>query len=290
MALPRVLPALITPFDLAGEVDFPAHRHNLSTLWEHGIRGFLIAGSTGEGPYLETGERHALVKEARKRLGRRAYLTCGISAETERQAMAMIKEAADAKADSVLVVTPTTLTRNRMSYVEAFYRDIADASPLPVLLYSVPGVTAFELPEDSIALLAEHPRIIGIKDSGGHPVRMQRMIASAPDDFVVFTGATQAITLAVAAGAHGAITASTNYIPEKIIETVTSARRSAAKARPLQQKISRISAAVEGHGIPGVKAAAQAAGLQAGHPRLPLAALPGPESDELTALVAYLSA
>ena len=285
MTLPRVLPALITPFDEAGEIDLVAHRHNLTTLWERGIKGFLIAGSTGEGPYLETGERHSLIKEGRKRLGRKAYLSCGISAETERQAMAMIKEAADAKADSALVITPTTLTRNRMSYVEAFYRDVADQSPIPVLLYSVPGVTAFELPEDSIARLAEHPGIVGIKDSGGHPVRMQRIIASVPDDFMVFTGATQAITLAVAAGAHGAITASTNYIPEKILETVTSARRSALKARPLQQEISRISAAVEAHGIPGVKAAAGAAGLQPGYPRLPLSSLPEPESGRLRALV-----
>lgn len=285
MTLPRVLPALITPFDQAGEIDLAAHRHNLTTLWERGIKGFLIAGSTGEGPYLETGERHGLVKEGRKKLGRKAYISCGISAETERQAMAMIKEAADAKADSALVITPTTLTRNRMSYVEAFYRDVADQSPIPVLLYSVPGVTAFELPEDSIARLAEHPRIVGIKDSGGHPVRMQRIIASVPEDFVVFTGATQSITLAVAAGAHGAITASTNYIPEKILETVTSARRSAMKARPLQQEISRISAAVEAHGIPGVKAAAGAAGLQAGYPRLPLSSLPEPESGRLRALV-----
>ena len=285
MTLPRVLPALITPFDQAGEIDLIAHRHNLTTLWDRGIKGFLIAGSTGEGPYLETGERHSLVKEGRKKLGRKAYISCGISAETERQAMAMIKEAADAKADSALVITPTTLTRNRMSYVEAFYRDVADQSPIPVLLYSVPGVTAFELPEDSIARLAEHPRIVGIKDSGGHPVRMQRIIASVPEDFMVFTGATQAITLAVAAGAHGAITASTNYIPEKIVETVTSARRSALKARPLQQEISRISAAVEAHGIPGVKAAAGAAGLQPGYPRLPLSSLPEPESGRLRALV-----
>lgn len=285
MTLPRLLPALITPFDQAGEIDLAAHRHNLSTLWERGIKGFLIAGSTGEGPYLETGERHTLVKEARKRLGRKAYLTCGISAETERQAMAMIKEAAAAKADSVLVITPTTLTRSRTTYVEAFYLDVADASPLPVLLYSVPGVTAFELPEDSIARLAQHPRIIGIKDSGGHPVRMQRIIASVPADFIVFTGSTQAVTLAVAAGAHGAITASTNYIPEKVLETVTSARRSANKARALQQEISRISAAVEAHGIPGVKAAAGGAGLEPGLPRLPLSLLPEPESARLRALV-----
>jgi 4-hydroxy-2-oxoglutarate aldolase len=197
----------------------------------------------------------------------------------------MIKEAVDGKADSVLVITPTTLTRNRMSYVEAFYRDVADQSPLPVLLYSVPGVTAFELPDDSVSRLAEHPNIVGMKDSGGHPVRMQRILASVPDEFTVFTGATQAITLAVAAGAYGAITASTNYMPEKVLETVTLARKSPLRARPLQQVISRLSAAIEAHGIPGVKAAAESAGLQPGFPRLPLSPLAQADTDRLRSLL-----
>ncbi|MGH8928849.1 MAG: dihydrodipicolinate synthase family protein, partial [Acidimicrobiia bacterium] len=217
---------------------------------------------------------------------RRAYLVCGIAAETERQGMAMIEEAATAGADAVLVITPTTLARNRTQYFEGFYTDLADLSPLPVLLYSVPSVTAFELPEESVARLAQHPRITGIKDSGGHPVRLQRIIASVPDDFTVFTGSTQAVTLAVAAGAHGAITASTNYIPERVLEMVTTAIRSPVKARPLQQQISRISAAVEAFGIPGVKAAAErSAGLRPGHPRLPLRRLPTEEAERLAAVI-----
>ncbi|MGQ0848914.1 MAG: dihydrodipicolinate synthase family protein [Actinomycetota bacterium] len=283
--VPRLLPALITPFDEAGDVDLEAHRYNLSVLWDRGVRGFLIGGSTGEGPYLEPGERHLLVKAARKAFGRKAHLIGGVSAETQRQALAMIDEVATAKADAVLVLTPTTLTRNSLLNVEAFYSDLADRSPLPLMLYSVPAVTAFELPDESVIRLAQHPRIVGIKDSGGHPVRLQRILASVPDDFMVFTGSTQAVTLAMTAGAHGAITASTNYLPEKVLQTVQAARRQPIKARQLQQEISRISMAVEALGIPGVKAAAQAAGLRSGHPRLPLKALGPSEASDLAALL-----
>ena len=270
MPYPRYMPALMTPFDKAGEIDLAAHRHNLKTLTDKGIGGFLIAGSTGEGPYLEPGEREVLTSEARMTGGKKASLICGIAAETVRQAMAMIEEAVAGGSDAVLVITPTTLTRNRMGYVQGFYEKVADSSPLPVMLYSVPGVTAFELPEDVVATLARHPNIVGIKDSGGHPVRLQRILASVPDDFTVFTGATQAITLAVAAGAHGAITASGNYMPERLLATIKIARTQPLKAQPLQREMSGISAAVESHGIPGVKAASVGTGLRPGYPRLPL--------------------
>src|SRR5688572_2134764 len=116
------MPALVTPFNYQGELDLGAHEHNLAFLGEVGVRGFLIAGSTGEGPYLEPGERAQLVKRGRDTLSSAAYLTCGVAAETVRQAQAMIAEAADSGADSALVITPTTLTRNRLPYVENYYR------------------------------------------------------------------------------------------------------------------------------------------------------------------------
>ncbi|MGH8926244.1 MAG: dihydrodipicolinate synthase family protein [Acidimicrobiia bacterium] len=283
MIPPRLLPALITPFDASSELDHEAHAHNVDRLWSCGIRGFLVAGSTGEGPYLEPGERFQLLKAARGQF-ESAYLSCGVAAETVRQALAMISEAVDGGANSTLVITPTTLTRNRLSYVETYYQTVADASPIPLLLYSVPAVTAFELPEDLVVRLSRHPNIVGIKDSGGDPVRMQRLAASVDDGFRLFTGSTQALTLALTAGAFGAITASTNYLPALMLELVTSATDDPIKARELQQRVSRVSARVEAYGIPGVKAAAGVAGLRPGMPRSPLA----PLTDEELGLIAQV--
>jgi 4-hydroxy-2-oxoglutarate aldolase len=279
------MPALITPFDAAGDLDLAAHRHNVEVLSKLGIDGLLIAGSTGEGPYLEPGERQRLLRTAREAIGNDNYLTCGVAAETVRQALAMINEAVDGGGDSALVITPTTLTRNRLLYVEGYYQTLAEVSPIPILLYSVPPVTAFELPEDVVVRLSRHPNVIGLKDSGGDPVRMQRLVASVEEGFHLFTGSTQALTLAIAAGAYGAITASTNYLPDLLLELVAVAADDPLKARTLQQRVSAISAGVERLGIPGVKAAAAIGGLLPGLPRLPLAPIAGDQAAALAELI-----
>jgi 4-hydroxy-2-oxoglutarate aldolase len=282
------MPALITPFDRAGEIDLAAHRHNLGTLSEKGIKGFLLAGSTGEGPYLEPGERYPLVSAARKTLGSRATVICGVAAETTRLALRLIAEAVDGGADAVLVMTPTTLVRSRIQYVESYYLAVADASPVPVYLYTVPAVTAFSLPEASIIRLAAHPNIVGVKDSSGDPLRMQRLLPTVPPEFELFTGSSQALSQALGAGAYGAITASTNYLPELAQRIVRSARRNPVETRALQAQLSAIAIEVESHGIPGVKVAAEIAGLRAGLPRLPLEPLAARLRRDIEALFATI--
>jgi dihydrodipicolinate synthase/N-acetylneuraminate lyase len=277
VSYPRYLVALITPFTAGGEIDLEAHRHNVSVLWTAGVRGFVIGGSNGEGPYLETDERRRLLAAARDVLGPDAYLMCGVMAETVRHAVRQLAEAAEGDADSVLCLTPTTLARNRVDTVEGFFSTVADESPLPLVLYSVPNTTAYSLPEESVAALAGHPGIVGMKDSSGDPVRMQRLVEATPDDFVLWSGSSQALTLAVTAGAHGVITGSGNYVPHLVLETLESAIVDPLRAMALQRRLSAASRAIESHGIPGVKVAAETAGLRPGHPRLPLVAV----SDDL---------
>ena len=156
MQYPRYLVALITPFDESGDLDLDAHGHNVSTLWDAGIRGFVLGGSNGEGPYLESGERARLITVARE-AAPEAHLMCGIMAESVRMGLGQVSEAAGA--DSLLVLTPTTLSRNRLEVVERYFTAIADAADLPVALYSVPNTTAFNLPEESVDRLAKHPNI-----------------------------------------------------------------------------------------------------------------------------------
>lgn len=282
---PRFLPALITPFTRAGDLDLAAHRHNVRFLFEQGVRGFVIGGSNGEGPYLEPGERARLCAAARDELGRRVYLMCGLMAETTREAARQVPEAVEGGADAVLVLTPTTLIRNRTAYVVGFFQAVADHSPLPVILYSVPPNTAYSLPEDAVAALAAHPNIVGMKDSSGDPVRLQRLVAAVPEGFLVWSGSSQALSLAVAAGAYGAITGSGNYAPRLALDTLAAALRNPLRAADLQDRLSALSQQIEVLGVPGVKAAAQAAGMRPGHPRAPLASLPRREAARLAALL-----
>ncbi|MDP9493854.1 MAG: dihydrodipicolinate synthase family protein [Actinomycetota bacterium] len=267
---PEYMPALITPFTRSGEIDTKAHTHNLRVLAEAGISGFVIGGSNGEGPYLEPGERGRLVKTGRRR---KAHLMVGISAESTRVAVRQVQEAADAEADSVLVMTPTTVARGRDEAILRFYRSIADMSPLPVYLYSVPAVTGYNLPIELIWRISRHEKVVGMKDSSGDVVRLQSIIDATPPGFVLYSGSSRALTAAMAVGCHGAITGSGNYLPDLVLQILAATKDSPETARRLQKRLSSVSADVEAHGIPGVKAAAKAAGLDPGYPREPLTRL-----------------
>ena len=264
------MPALVTPFTKTGAIDLRAHTHNMRVLASRGIEGYVIGGSNGEGPFLEPGERAKLIKAGRRR---KTHFMVGIAAESTRMALAQVKEATEAGADSLLVLTPTTLSRGNEGAILHFYRTIADRSKAPVFLYSVPPVTAYSLPVELIARLSRHENIVGIKDSSGDVVRLQSMIDTTPRDFIVYSGSSRALTAAMAVGCHGAITGSGNYAPELVLTTLKAAKEDAAQARRHQKRLSALSAGVETHGLPGVKAAAKAAGLEPGYPREPLTRL-----------------
>lgn len=264
---PTYMPALVTPFTVRGELDLKAFQGNARILAEIGMEGFVIAGSNGEGPYLEPGERSKLVKALRRR---KTHLMVGIAAESTRMARAQIGEAEDSGADSVLVMTPTSAARGRDDAILNFYKALADESTLPLYLYSVPPVTAYSLPIAVVGQLARHPNIVGMKDSSGDVVRLQSIIDATPRDFILYSGTSKALTAAMAIGCHGAITGSGNYVPRLVLDTLAKAQADPASARRLQKRLSAISGDVEAYGVPGVKAATRAAGLESGYPRQPL--------------------
>lgn len=266
---PRHLPALITPFTRSGEVDEPGHFANIELLTERGVSGFLIAGSTGEGPYLEPGERARLVAGARA-AAPRSFLLCGIASESLRGALRQASEAAEAGADAILALTPTTLVRGRHARVHEYFADVAARAPLPVFMYSVPNVTGYEFPLDDVIELSRHENIRGMKDSGGHPVRLGSIVRGAPKDFFMFTGSSAAVSLSVAGGARGAITASANYAPQLVGEIASGGRTSPARVDEAQAALIKLSKTVEAHGAAGSKAAAGLVGLATGSPRRPL--------------------
>lgn len=275
------MPALVTPFDADGDIVDADHRHNVAVLGDLGIEGFLVAGSTGEGPLLMPGERERLVGELRSALGDKPFVLCGIAAESVRGAVDQMAEADRADADAVLVLTPTSVSRRDPEAPRRFYELLIDVAPLPMLLYSVPSVTAYELPSEDVARLATKSEIVGMKDSGGDAVRAHQIAAWAGGDFFLYAGASSALGLSVAGGAYGAITASANYAPTLVREVVSSARKGIGKSRDAQERLTGISRLVESRGIAAVKLAAEVTGLRPGVPRAPLAPLPEPEADTL---------
>ena len=282
--LPRAMPAIITPFDDSQELDLAAHRHNVTFLGDLGYEGFVLAGSTGEGPLLEPGERKKLAAASRAAAGDAAFLLCGINAESSRLAASQIAEAADGGADAVLVLTPTTLSRNRTNFVTSFFMEIANRSPLPVFLYSVPVVTAYSIPLETVWELARHPNVVGMKDSGGDAIRIQRLLAGLPDGFSLYNGVAPAVTLTLAAGVHGSILAAANYVPKLSLEVVQAGLSGVAGDMEKQHRLTKANDCVARYGIPAVKAAAEMAGLRAGRARAPLL----PVTEEVRASFAHL--
>jgi dihydrodipicolinate synthase/N-acetylneuraminate lyase len=271
------MPALVTPFDADGDLDLEAHTYNLAFLSEMGIDGFLLAGSNGEGQYLEAGERRSLIEAARA-AAPQAHLMVGIMAESVRQALAQVAESGEA--DSLLVMTPTSLARGLPGAVLAYFHAVVAASPLPAFLYSVPPVTAYSLEVELVAELATHPRVAGMKDSSGDVVRLQTIVDSTPGGFLLYSGASAAVTAALTVGCHGVIVGSLNYAPSLVQDVVDR-----HPDRQIQARLSAVATAVEAHGIPGVKAAAEAIGLRPGYPRLPLTPVDEATRRALSALV-----
>lgn len=261
------MPALITPFDVHEDLDIGAHRHNLDVVAAWGFEGVLVAGSTGEGPYLEPGERHALVAAARDHDW---FVLCGIVGETARAARHRIAEAADAGADAALVLTPTTMVRGDDEAVVEHYRELAATSPIPLMAYSVPKWSGYRLPADTAADLAA-AGLVGIKDSGGDVAETTRF---ASVDWTVYAGASAVVAASLAGGADGAITASANYVPQLVLRIVA--------GEDGQTALTAHSAAIERHGVAGVKEAARLAGLSTGRPRRPIL----PLTDEAAAEIA----
>ncbi len=282
---PHFMTALITPFDDNGDIIVEAHHHNLQIQTGRGVTGFVIGGSTGEGPYLEPGERALLVGEARRELGAEPFIMCGVAAQSVRQAVNQVDEISAAGADAALVTTPTGLARGNHDAVRRFYEAVAETASAPIFLYSVPPVTGYDLPTEYAAELASHPNIVGLKDSAGRPLHTKHVVEASADGFLVYSGSSSALTQAIAGGAVGAITASANYLPELVSAVVTTARESVSRAEPLQSQLTAATRAIESYGVVGTKAAAGAAGLWTGIPRKPLQPVPRTELAKVNQIV-----
>jgi 4-hydroxy-2-oxoglutarate aldolase len=287
VALSGVLPPLVTPFRPDGSLDLAAFEANLDSLGEVGLAGFLVLGSNGEAASLEEPEKLALVAAARRATPGR-FLLAGTGTESTRGTVALTRRAADLGADAVLVLTPHYY-RGRMSE-EALRRHfvaVADASPVPVYLYSVPAFTGLPWPPGLAASLSGHPRIAGMKESSGDVGLLARIVAEVPPGFEVACGNAPVLYPALCAGATGGIVAVANCVPRLTValhEAFVAGDH--ARARRLQETLTPLAVAVASRwGVAGLKAAMDLAGLHGGAVRGPLLPLSEPEREEIRPLL-----
>lgn len=281
-----VFAPITTPFDAHGHVAPAQHADNVARLSAAGLDGLLVAGSTGEAPLLDADEQRRAVAWTREVTPKGKWLIAGTGAESTRQAIALTQGAAEAGADAVLVRPPSYFPAVAARALANYFRAIADASPVPVLLYNIPKYTHVSLSPDLLVELATHPRVAGVKDSSGDLKNLAAYREAAPQ-WAVFVGSGSLLLPALELECDGGIVAVACYAARLCAELFTTYRggdRAAAVA--LQDRIGPLDKEIVGKlGPAGVKAAMDAVGLYGGPPRPPLAPLSAAERERVALLV-----
>jgi len=272
MPLRGVFAPVVTPFRDDGTLDLVAFEENLEGLSGEDLAGYLVLGSNGEAGSLDEDEKLSLVRAARPRSTGRTLLV-GTGLESTAATISLTRRAADAGADAALVLTPHYYKpQMSLDALRRHFDAVADASPIPVLLYSVPQFTGLPLPASLAAAVAAHPRIDGIKESSGDVGLLGRIKGSVPDSFSVLCGAAAVFYPALCIGAAGGVLAVACCAPRPVAALYRAFERGDhAAARRLQDALTPLAVTVtSAHGVAGLKAAMDAAGRRGGAVRSPL--------------------
>lgn len=280
-----------TVFDAAGELDLDAFAENVAAYGATGLAGLVVLGSNGEFALLSGDEKVKLVEAARRHLPAQKRIIAGTGCESLRETVALTARCADAGADAALVVTPHYYKKDmNEAALEAFYIRLADASPIPVMLYNMPGNTGVNLSAPLTLKLATHPNIVGIKDSGGNIVQIAEVLAGAPEGFAVFAGSGSFLLATLALGGVGGTLAVANVVPDLCVRIQESyLQGDMATARRMQLALLPLNAAVTGRfGIGGMKAAMELVGYRGGMPRPPILPASPAVRSEIARILAQL--
>jgi 4-hydroxy-2-oxoglutarate aldolase len=281
-----VFAPVATIFGEDGALDLAGFTENLSFYATSPLDGVVILGSNGEYALLDTDEKLRVIEAGVRAIGRRKVVMAGTGAESTRATIALTRRAAGLGIDYALVVTPHYYKPryDRAAYLDHF-RAVADASPVPVLIYVMAAYTGVDLATAVVTELSGYPNIVGIKDSGGNAPKVGEMIAGAADGFAVLAGSANFLYPALCLGATGGILALGNVAPAecKRLHDLWQAGDHGA-ARALQLRLLAPNAAVtSGYGIAGLKVALEAVGLRGGLPRPPLRPLSDKEAEDVRA-------
>ena len=271
-----VLLPITTAFHGDGELDFSGLRSNIAKWNGTGITGLVVLGSTGERVNLSEAEQLQVLATAREKVPPALLFIAGVGQQSTRGTIQEIERITSTmKADAVLVITPhfyrAAITQDALV---DHYTAVADASAVPLVLYSMPALTGIKIEAISAARLSRHPNVVGIKDSSNDIAALVETIKLVESDFAVLTGNGTVLHEALSAGACGAILAVGCVAPELCLE-IFRAGKSGDKERSerLQSALTPLAAAVTTRfGIGGLKAALEMIGYAGGQVRAPLRA------------------
>lgn len=263
----RALCAMITPFTEEGALDLDGAQRLADRLVREGCDGLVLSGTTGESPTTSDAEKAALVRAVREAVGDRAALVAGVGTADTRHTVELTLEAEKAGADGVLVVTPY-YSRPPQDALEAHFREVADASGLPVMLYDIPGRTGTRIEPDTMIRLAGHPRIVAVKDCSYDFLGTQKVLSRT--ELAYYAGCDEHILALYAVGAAGYVSTVANVVPARLRAVLDAfdAGDTATAAR-LQREATPLIEAMMSAGLPGT-VTAKALLTHLGHPSGPV--------------------
>ncbi|AUX08417.1 4-hydroxy-tetrahydrodipicolinate synthase [Halalkaliarchaeum desulfuricum] len=270
-------PPLVTPFDEAGGVDYRRLRELVDWIEGRGVDFLVPCGSNSEAELMTAAERARVIETVAEEAS--VPVLAGTGNPGLRETLEATRAAADAGADAALVVTPFYYDHDQET-LEAYYRELASESSLPIYLYSVPAYTGVRLEPDTVGRLASHPNLVGMKDSHASLpefVRTKRRIAestadvvSSAGEFDLMIGSGSVLAQALSAGAVGGVLALANLAPAATAEVFEAHQEDPERARELNEDLVELNTAITAdYSVPGLKWAMRERGAPAGYPRAP---------------------
>lgn len=272
-----------TPF-VDEEIAYDKLGENVAKWGSTGLSGLVVFGSNGEAPYVDEDEKVEVWAYVRKHLPKDKMVIAGTGQESTRATIRLTKKAAQAGVQAALVVNPNFFKGSmKEPALEKFYRDVADASPIPILVYNMPANTGLNLSSSLVVRLSDHPNIVGVKDSSGNIVQISEILRGAPKDFAVFAGSASFLFPAAVMGAVGGTLATANVVPDLCVKLLELAKQGNVKeGAELQKSLLALNAAVTARfGVAGLKAALDMIGYFGGLPRRPMLPLGEAEKAEI---------
>ena len=277
---------MVTPFQDNGAIDFPALDALVDYVTAGGVDYLVALGTTAETPTLSTAERKAVLERIKSRNAGRLSLVAGIGGNDTAAVVAALHDFDLAGVDAILSVTPFYNRPSQRGLYEHF-RAVADASPVPVILYNVPSRTGVNMqPQTTLKLAEETGNIIAVKEASGDMEQVDELIAGRPDGFHVLSGDDALAVPLIEKGGDGLISVVANAYPAYMAEMVGAAMAQDAKRSPrLWSDIAELEKSLFAEGNPtGIKAALSIKGLIANNLRLPLVASSPELSDRIRLL------
>lgn len=219
VVFPRLMTAMITPFKGNLEIDFDRVRNLARYLEETGTQGIVVCGTTGESPTLNDEEKLRLFSVVQEEVGTRTQVWAGIGTNSTSHTVEMVKKASNIKLDGVMAVTPYYNKPSQEGLYQHF-RQVAEATSLPVMLYNVPGRTGINLLPKTVQRLSQIDNVVALKEASGNMDQMSELVNSTQEDFIIYSGDDSLTLPMMSLGAQGVVSIASHVVGREISDMI----------------------------------------------------------------------